>query len=166
MSKTIWQAGLPNNALSRHHDAPGSIFSLPSTSGSLFLPKGNLGAKMMLVTSQQMADFVNMTKRGFIKMVHELNIPFIRSGQQFYFDLASEVFPDFFQSIQLARSNHDLSPIYSLRDLAKKMHKNKRTVYSRLIEQDIKIYYSGIKVIVLLVDFNKLRLKMLKTRGK
>lgn len=114
----------------------------------------------MMLTSQQMAHLCSMTKRGFLKMVHRMSIPFSQEGSAFLFDVDTP--SDFFTSIKQAMFNKELKPIYSLRDIARLLNKNKRTIYSLLINKDIPIHFSGKKILIFLVNFNKLRLKTLK----
>lgn len=111
----------------------------------------------MKMTSKQMAQLLGMTPRGFVKLVHSLRIPHQMNKNKFIFDLNSPKFPDFFYSIKKALANPHLRAVYSLRNLSDLYQKDKKTIRTMLIENDVKLYYNGRKVMVLLADLERFR---------
>lgn len=111
----------------------------------------------MKMTSKQMAQLLGMTSRGFTKFVHSLHIPHQKYKNRFVFDLNSPKFPDFFYSIRRALVNPHLRAVYSLRNLSELYQKDKKTIRTMLIENDVKLYYNGRKVVVLLADLERFR---------
>jgi hypothetical protein len=109
----------------------------------------------MKLTSQEIADLLHMSKYGFHKLAQNLNIPHRKKGNRFIYDTESPQCRDFFESVEQAYHNPLLQPIYSVRDLAEKRGQHKDTIRTFLIEHDIKIYYSGRKWLVMLVDLQR-----------
>jgi hypothetical protein len=116
-----------------------------------------MDSQMSYLTTKQLAHFLGLSHRGTSKMVHNLNIPYIKEKNRYLFDMNSAYFPDFFLSIQLSLTAPNLKPIYSLLDIATKLDKDKKTIHQMLIENDIKMYRNGKKYVVLLVDFQRLK---------
>ena len=109
----------------------------------------------MKLTSQQLADLLNMTKYGFHKLASNLKIPHTKKGNKFIYDTDHPKCRDFFESVELALTDNTLQPIYSVRDIAERREQHKDTIRAFLIEHDIKIYYSGRKWLVMLVDLQR-----------
>ena len=107
------------------------------------------------MTSRQMSKLLGMTQRGFNKLVHQLNIPHTTHKNRFIFKLDNNKFPDFFYSIKYAALNPHLRAIYSLKNLSDLYQKDKKTIKTILIENDVKMYYNGCKIVVLLADLLK-----------
>lgn len=109
----------------------------------------------MKLTSQRMANLLRMSKYGFHKLASNLKIPYKKKGNKFIYDTDHVRCRDFFDSVELAFYNPHLQPIYSVRDIAQRRHQHKDTIRSFLIEHDIKIYYSGRKWLIMLVDLQR-----------
>jgi len=109
----------------------------------------------MKLTSQQLADLLHMTKYGFHKLAANLKIPHSKKGNKFIYDTEHTKCRHFFESVELAFCNPSLQPIYSVRDIAQRRDQHKDTIRAFLIEHDIKIYYSGRKWLVMLVDLQR-----------
>lgn len=113
----------------------------------------------MKLTSKQMAALLGMTNRGFAKLVKNLQLPHTQDQNKFIFDLNCTIpkYHDFFQSVIQAMHNPHLRVFYSLKNLADLYQKDKKTIKTLLIENDVKMYQNGRKLIVLLVDLQRFR---------
>ena len=110
---------------------------------------------MEVMDSREISKLLGMTQRGFIKLVHKLDIPHQINRNKFTFDL--NVNNHFFKSVKQAIVNPHLRVIYSLKNIADLLQKDKKTVKTMLIENDIKIHRNGRKLIVFLVDLQSFR---------
>lgn len=112
----------------------------------------------MILTARELASVFGLTKRGFAKLVHNMNIPHTQFKNRFLFDLECLTFPDFWESIKLSILNPKLRPLYSIDELCVLLEKkSKTTIRTFLIEKDIKTYQNGRKTIILLADILKLK---------
>lgn len=109
----------------------------------------------MKFTSIQMAQMLHMTKYGFHLLAKKWGIPHKKQGNKFIFDTQSTQCTDFFASIEAAYYDPNLQAVYSIKDIAKLRGQSKDTIRAFLVEHDIKVYKSGRKWMVLLVDLQR-----------
>ena len=111
----------------------------------------------MILTSGQMAKIVKMSRFGFQKLARNLQIPYHRNKANWMlFDTDNLQCSDFFESVKMVQTNPQWKVLYSMRDLATLRGQHKDTIKQLLIENDITIYHSGRKCIILLIDFQRL----------
>ena len=119
----------------------------------------------MIYTCRELAKYCNMSRYGFQKLIKKIELPHIRKKNKIIFDFSvmdlDSIMYDFYESLKIKMENPGLQVFYSLRDIAKKMGKHKDTVHAILTENDVPIHRAGRKIIVFLIDFQRLKQHLL-----
>jgi hypothetical protein len=109
----------------------------------------------MKLTIKQLSKILSHTQHGTRYLLKSLSIPTEYYKGKYYFD-TSQNHP-FALSIRLYYTNQDLKVLYSLSDLSKQYHKNRKTILKLLIESDIHIIRSKKKIWVYLWDLKQFK---------
>jgi hypothetical protein len=108
-----------------------------------------------MYTSVELANICGFSRQGIQKFMANLHIDYTKDKNKHIY-IASSKHHDFFESIRLATINNKVKPFYSLHDLALARYNHKDTIKKLLIKNNITLYRSGKKFIILLVDLQRL----------
>ena len=102
----------------------------------------------------QIAQIINYTNFGTVKLLKKLNIPIYIVKRHYHLNVNSN--HPFALSIRQQHQQPHLQVFYSLKELSEKYHKDKRTIYHLLNNKNITIHNTGRKYIVFLWDLKQL----------
>jgi hypothetical protein len=108
-----------------------------------------------MYTSVELANICGFSRQGIQKFMRNLHIDYTKDKNKHIFFTNSK-HHDFWESIRLAATNDKVKPFYSLHDLANSTFRHKDSVKKLLIKNNITLYRSGKKFIILLVDLQRL----------
>lgn len=102
---------------------------------------------ILLLTTKQIAQILKYSEQGVRVLLKRLPFPLVRKGKRWYVD--SSATNSFSLSIRLQHQNQTLQVIYTIRDIAEKIGKDKKTVLRLLSDNAFPLYGKHKKYLLL-----------------